>query len=211
MPPKSKKVLTPVSDLDIAEYNKKIIECIHSNQDEINYRLNGKLDYQKKIQRKSLKEDDKFKELETQFLRQPTINLKQRLPFIPTATIENRVLELFGEKGYISDDVNNIVDNLKNLPFSVVQSLIRIIFANLEGRNMSRFWAEMQTIMTKTYQDFAEIETDYSMNHVFFMLQLFANSSNNLKIVFHFMETEAKALKNVIYQRRLIYTNDGAN
>lgn len=210
MPPKSKKVLTPVSDLDIAEYNKKIIECIHSNQDEINYRLNGKLDYQKKIQRRSLKEDDKFKELETQFLRQPTFNLKQRLPFIPTAVIQNHVLELFGEKSHISDDVNNIVENLKSLPFSVVQSLIRIIFANLEGRNMSRFWAEMQTIMTKTYRDFAEIETDYSMNHVFFMLQLFANSSNNLKIVFHFMETEAKALKNVIYQRRLIYTNDGA-
>lgn len=210
MPPKSKKVLTPVSDLDIAEYNKKIIECIHSNQDEINYRLNGKLDYQKKIQRRSLKEDDKFKELETQFLRQPTLNLKQRLPFIPTAAIENKILELFGEKSYISDDVNNIVENLKSLPFSVVQSLIRIIFANLPGRNMSRFWAEMQTIMTKTYRDFAEIETDYSMNHVFFMLQLFANSSNNLKIVFHFMETEAKALKNVIYQRRLIYTNDGA-
>jgi hypothetical protein len=210
MPPKSKKILTPVSDLDIADYNKKIIECIHSNQDEINYRLNGKLDYQKKIQRRSLKEDDKFKELETQFLRQPTLNLKQRLPFISTASIENRVLELFGEKSYISDDVNNIVENLKSLPFSVVQSLIRIIFANLPGRNMSRFWAEMQIIMTKTYSNFAEIETDYSMNHVFFMLQLFANSSNNLKIVFHFMETEAKALKNVIYQRRLIYTNDGA-
>ena len=52
MPPKSKKtvkkILTPISDLDITDYNKKIIECIHSNQDEINYRLNGKLDYQKK-------------------------------------------------------------------------------------------------------------------------------------------------------------------
>jgi hypothetical protein len=210
MPPKSKKVLTPVSDLDIAEYNKKIIECIHSNQDEINYRLNGKLDYQKKIQRRSLKEDDKFKELETQFLRQPTINLKQRLPFIPTSAIQNHVLELFGEKSYISDDVNNIVENLKSLPFSVVQSLIRIIFANLEGRNMSRFWAEMRTIMTKTYSNFAEIETDYSMNHVFFMLQLFVNSSNNIKIVFHFTEEESKALKNVIYQRRVTYTNDGA-
>jgi hypothetical protein len=210
MPPKSKKVLTPVSDLDIAEYNKKIIECIHSNQDEINYRLNGKLDYQKKIQRRSLKEDDKFKELETQFLRQPTINLKQRLPFIPTSAIQNHVLELFGEKSYISDDVNNIVENLKSLPFSVVQSLIRIIFANLEGRNMSRFWAEMRTIMTKTYSNFVEIETDYSMNHVFFMLQLFVNSSNNIKIVFHFTEEESKALKNVIYQRRVTYTNDGA-
>jgi hypothetical protein len=210
MPPKSKKVLTPVSDLDIAEYNKKIIECIHINQDEINYRLNGKLDYQKKIQRRSLKEDDKFKELETQFLRQPTINLKQRLPFIPTAAIQNHVLELFGEKSYISDDVNNIVDNLKSLPFSVVQSLIRMIFVNLEGRNMSRFWAEMQTIMTKTYSNFAEIEAEYSMNHVFFMLQLFANSTNNLKIVFHFTEAEAKAQKNAIYQRKVTYTNDGA-
>jgi hypothetical protein len=208
MPPKSKKVLTPVSDLDIAEYNKKIIECIHSNQDEINYRLNGKLDYQKKIQRRSLKEDDKFKELETQFLRQPTINLKQRLPFIPTSAIQNHVLESITEKKYISDDVNNIVENLKSLPFSVVQSLIRIIFANLEGRNMSRFWAEMQTIMTKTYRDFAEIEADYSMNHVFFMLQLFANSTNNLKIVFHF--TQEESLKNAIYQRRVTYTNDGA-
>ena len=210
MPPKSKKVLTPVSDLDIAEYNKKIIECIHSNQDEINYRLNGKLDYQKKIQRRSLKEDDKFKELETQFLRQPTLNLKERMPFISTASIENRVLELFGEKSYISNDVNNIVENLKSLPFSVVQSLIRIIFANLEGRNMSRFWAEMRTIMTKTYSNFAEIETDYSMNHVFFMLQLFVNSSNNFHIVFHFTEEESKALKNAIYQRRVTYTNDGA-
>ena len=85
MPPKSKKVLTPVSDLDIAEYNKKIIECIHSNQDEINYRLNGKLDYQKKIQRRSLKEDDKFKELEAKFLSQPTINLKEKLPFISSS------------------------------------------------------------------------------------------------------------------------------
>jgi len=210
MPPKSKKVLTPVSDLDIADYNKKIIECIHSNQDEINYRLNGKLDYQKKIQRRSLKEDDKFKELETQFLRQPTINLKQRLPFIPTVAIQNHILESITEKRYISEDVNNIVENLKSLTFSVVLSLIRIIFANLEGRNMSRFWAEMQTIMTKTYRDFAEIESEYSMNHVFFMLQLFTNSANNLKIVFHFIETEAKALKNVIYQRKVTYTNDGA-
>jgi hypothetical protein len=205
-----KKVLKPVSDLDIADYNKKIIEYIHSNQDEINYRLNGKLDYQKKIQRRLLKEDDKFKELETQFLRQPTLNLKQRLPFIPSAAIQNHVLELFGEKRYISDDVNNIVENLKSLPFSVVQSLIRIIFANLEGRNMSRFWAEMQTIMTKTYSNFAEIETDYSMNHVFFMLQLFANSANNLGIIFNFSEEDAKALKNVIYQRKVTYTNDGA-
>jgi hypothetical protein len=210
MPPKSKKVLTPVSDLDIADYNKKIIECIHSNQDEINYRLNGKLDYQKKIQRRSLKEDDIFKELETQFLRQPTINLKQRLPFIPTVAIQNYILESITEKRYISEDVNNIVENLKSLTFSVVLSLIRIIFANLEGRNMSRFWAEMQTIMTKTYRDFAEIESEYSMNHVFFMLQLFTNSANNLKIVFHFIETEAKALKNVIYQRKVTYTNDGA-
>jgi hypothetical protein len=210
MPPKSKKVLTPVSDLDIADYNKKIIECIHSNQDEINYRLNGKLDYQKKIQRRSLKEDDKFKELETQFLRQPTLNLKERLPFIPTAAIQNHVLELITEKSYISEDVNGIVENLKSLPFSVVQSLIRIIFANLQGRNMSRFWAEMQTIMTKTYRDFAEIEAEYSMNHVFFMLQLFANNTHHLKIAFHFREEEAKAMKNVIYQRKVTYTNDGA-
>jgi hypothetical protein len=205
-----KKVLTPVSDLDIADYNKKIIECIHSNQDEINYRLNEKLDFQKKIQRRSLKEDDKFKELETQFLRQPKINLKQRLPFIPTAAIQNHVLESITEKSYISDDVNGIVEHLKNYPFSVVQSLIRIIFANLEGRNMSRFWAEMQTIMTKTYQDFAEIEAEYSTNHVFFMLQLFANSANNVKIIFHYTEVEAKALKNVIYKRKVTYTNDGA-
>jgi hypothetical protein len=210
MPPKSKKVLTPVSDLDIADYNKKIIECIHSNQDEINYRLNGKLDYQKKIQRRSLKEDDKFKELETQFLRQSTLNLKERLPFIPTSAIENKILELITEKSYISDDVNGIVENLKSLPFSIVQSLIRIIFANLEGRNMSRFWTEMQKIMAKTYRDFAEIEAEYSMNHVFFMLQLFANSANNVKIILHFTEEEAKTLKNVIYQRRVIYTNDGA-
>jgi hypothetical protein len=210
MPPKSKKVLTPVSDLDIADYNKKIIECIHSNQDEINYRLNGKLDYQKKIQRRSLKEDDKFKELETQFLRQPTINLKQRLPFIPTSAIQNHVLESITEKSYISEDVNNIVENLKSFPFSIIQSLIRMIYANLEGRNMSRFWEEMQTIMTKTYPDFAEIEAEYSMNHVFFMLQLFANSANNLKIVLHFTEAEAKAQKNVIYQRKVTYTNDGA-
>jgi hypothetical protein len=210
MPPKSKKVLTPVSDLDIADYNKKIIECIHSNQDEINYRLNGKLDYQKKIQRRSLKEDDKFKELELQFLRQPTINLKQRLPFIPTAVIQNHVLESITEKRYISDDVNGIVENLKSLQFPIVQSLIRIIFANLEGRNMSRFWAEMQIIMTKTYRDFAEIEAEYSINHVFFMLQLFVNSTNHLKIIFHFTEAEAKALKNVIYQRMVTYTNDGA-
>ena len=118
MPPKSKKVLTPVSDLDIAEYNKKIIECIHGNQDEINYRLNGKLDYQKKIQRRLLKEDDKFKELETKFLRQPTINLKERMPFIPSAEIENRVLESLAEKNYISDDVNEIVEHLKVLPFT---------------------------------------------------------------------------------------------
>jgi hypothetical protein len=210
MPPKTKKVLTPVSDLDITDYNKKIIECIHSNQDEINYRLNGKLDYQKKIQRRLLKEDDKFKELETQFLRQPILNLKQQLPFIPTAAIQNHVLESITEKSYISDDVNGIVENLKSLPFSVVQSLIRMIFANLEGRNMSRFWAEMQTIMTKTYRNFAEIEAEYSMNHVFFMLQIFVNSANNVKIVFHFMETEAKAQKNVIYQRKVTYTNDGA-
>jgi hypothetical protein len=203
-----KKVLTQISVLDITDYNKKIIECIQSNQDEINYRLNGKLDYQKKIQRRLLKEDDKFKELEAQFLRQPTIDLKQRLPFIPTAAIENRVLELLTKKSYISDDVNNIVENLKSLPFSVVQSLIRIIFANLEGRNMSRFWAEMQTIMKKPYNNFAEIEADYSMNHVFFMLQLFANSSNNLKIVFNF--TEEESIKNAIYQRRVTYTNDGA-
>jgi hypothetical protein len=205
-----KKVLTPVSDLDIADYNKKIIECIHSNQDEINYRLNGKLDYQKKIQRKSLKDDEKFKELETQILKQPTINLKQRLPFIPSAAIQNHVMESITEKSYISDDVNNIVENLKSLPFSVVLSLIRMIFANLEGRNMSRFWAEMQIIMTKTYRDFAEIEDEYSMNHVFFMLQLFANSANNLKIIFHFTEADAKAQKNVIYLRQVTYTNDGA-
>jgi hypothetical protein len=214
MPPKLirtvKKVLTPVSDLDIADYNKKIIECIHSNQDEINYRLNGKLDFQKKIQRRSIIEDDKFKELETQFLQQPTLNFKKRLPFIPTTAIQNHVLESITEKKYISDDVNNIVENIKSLPFSVVQSLIRMIFANLEGRNMSRFWAEMQTIMTKTYRDFAEIEAEYSMNHVFFMLQLFANSANNLKIIFHFTEAESKALKNVIYQRQVTYTNDGA-
>jgi hypothetical protein len=210
MPPKTKKVLTPVSDLDITDYNKKIIECIHINQDEINYRLNGKLDYQKKIQRRSFKEDDKFKELETQFLRQPILNLKQRLPFIPTAAIQNHVLESITEKSYISDDVNNVVENLKSLPFSVVQSLIHMIFANLEGRNMSRFWAEMQTIMTKTYRNFAEIEAEYSMNHVFFMLQIFVNSANNVKIVFHFTETEAKAQKNVIYQRKVTYTNDGA-
>ena len=75
---------------------------------------------------------------------------------------------------------------------------------------MSRFWAEMQTIMTKTYRDFAEIEAEYSMNHLFFMLQLFANSANNVKIVFHFTEAESKALKNVIYQRKVTYTNDGA-
>ena len=205
-----KKVLTPVSVLDITDYNKKIIEYIHSNQDEINYRLNGKLDFQKKIQRRSLIEDDKFKELETQILRQPTFNLKDKLPFIPTAAIHNHVLSSITEKNYISDDVNEIVENLKSLPFSVVLSLIRIIFANLEGRNMSRFWAEMQTIMTKTYRDFADIEAEYSMNHVFFMLQLFANSVNNLKIVFNFTETEAKALKNVIYQRKVTYTNDGA-
>ena len=213
MPPKSKKtvkkILTPISDLDITDYNKKIIECIHSNQDEINYRLNGKLDYQKKIQRRTLKEDDKFKELEAKFLSQPTINLKEKLPFISSSAIENRVLELFGEKSYISDDVNEIVENLKSLSFSVVQSLIRIIFANLEGRNMSKFWAEMQTIMKKPYNNFSEIESEYSMNHVFFMLQLFVNSSNNLKIIFHFSEEEAKTIKNVIYQRRIQYTNDG--
>jgi hypothetical protein len=203
-----KKVLTPISVLDITDYNKKIIECIHGNQDEINYRLNGKLDYQKKIQRRSLKEDDKFNELETQFLQQPTINLKQRLPFIPSAAIQNHVLESITEKSYISDDVNNIVENLKSLPFSVVLSLIRMIFANLEGRNMSRFWAEMQTILTKTYSDFAEIEAEYSMNHVFFMLQLFVNSVNNLKIVFNL--TQENSLKNVIYQRKVTYTNDGA-
>ena len=212
MPPKSirtvKKVLTPVSDLDIADYNKKIIECIHSNQDEINYRLNGKVDYQKKIQKRLLKEDEKFNELEAQFLRQPTINLKQRLPFIPTVAIQNHVLELLKEKSYISNDANNIVENLKSLPFSVVLSLIRIIFANLEGRNMSRFWAEMQTIMGKTYRDFAEIEAEYSTNHVFFMLQLFANSVNNLHIIFHF--TKEDSLKNVIYQRKVTYTTDGA-
>jgi hypothetical protein len=203
-----KKVLTPISVLDITDYNKKIIEYIHSNQDEINYRLNGKLDYQKKIQRRLLKEDDKFKELETQFLRQPTFNLKKRLPFIPTAAIENRVLESITEKSYISDDVNGIVENLKSLPFSVLQSFIRIIFANMEGRNMSRFWAEMQTIMSKTYNNFAEIEAEYSMNHVFFMLQLLCNSINNLRIIFHF--TKEDSLKNVIYQREVIYTNDGA-
>jgi hypothetical protein len=73
---------------------------------------------------------------------------------------------------------------------------------------MSRFWAEMQTIMTKTYRDFAEIEAEYSMNHVFFMLQLFANNTHQLKIVFHF--TQEESLKNVIYQRKIIYTNDGA-
>jgi len=214
MPPISrktvKKVLTPISDLDITDYNKKIIECIHGNQDEINYRLNGKLDYQKKIQRRSLKEDEKFKELETQFLQQPTINLKQRLPFIPSAAIENKVLESLTEKNYISNDVNEIVEHLKVLPFSVLQSLIRIIFANLEGRNMSRFWAEMQTIMTKTYRNFAEIEAEYSMNHVFFMLRLFANSANNVKIIYHFSEEEAKSLKNAIYQKKVTYTNDGA-
>ena len=165
-----KKVITPVSVLDISDYNKKIIEYIHSNQDEINYRLNTKLDYQKKIQRRSLKEDEKFIELEKQFLQQPSFNLKECLPFIASAAIENRVLELFTEKSYISEDVNGIVENLKSLPFSIVQSLIRMIFSNLEGRNMSRFWAEMQTIMTKTYRDFAEIEAEYSMNHVFFML-----------------------------------------
>jgi hypothetical protein len=203
-----KKVLTPISVLDITDYNKKIIEYIHSNQDEINYRLNGKLDFQKKIQRRSLKEDEKFKELETQFLRQPTINLKERLPFIPTAAIQNHVLESITEKSYISDDVNNILENLKSLPFSVLQSLIHIIFANMEGRNMSRFWAEMQTIMTKTYCDFAEIEAEYSMNHVFFMLQLLCNSINNLRIIFHF--TKEDSLKNVIYQRKVTYTNDGA-
>jgi hypothetical protein len=205
-----KKILTPISVLDITDYNKKIIEYIHGNQDEINYRLNGKLDYQKKIQKRLLKEDDKFKELETQFLQQPTINLKERLPFIPTAAIENHVLELITEKNYISDDVNGIVEHLKSFSFSVVQSLIRIIFANMEGRNMSRFWAEMQTIMTKTYRDFAEIEVEYSMNHVFFMLQLLCNSTNNLKIIFHFTEAEAKVLKNIIYQQKVTYTNDGA-
>jgi hypothetical protein len=205
-----KKVITPVNVLNISDYNKKIIEYIHSNQDEINYRLNGKLDYQKKIQRRSLKEDEKFIELEKQFLQQSSINLKERLPFIASTAIENHVLELLTEKSYISDDVNEIVDNLKSLPFSVVQSLIRMIFANFEGRNMSRFWAEIQTIMTKTYRDFAEIEAEYSMNHVFFMLQLFANSVNNLKIVFHFIEAEAKAIKNVVYQRKVTYTNDGA-
>ena len=93
-----KKVLTPISVLDITDYNKKIIEYIHSNQDEINYRLNGKLDYQKKIQRRSLKEDDKFNELETQFLQQPTFNLKEKLPFIPTAAIQNHALESITEK-----------------------------------------------------------------------------------------------------------------
>jgi len=213
MPPISrktvKKVLTPISDLDITDYNKKIIEFIHSNQDEINYRLNGKLDYQKKIQRRLLKEDDKFKELETKFLRQPTINLKERMPFIPSAEIENRVLESLAEKNYISDDVNEIVEHLKVLPFSVLQSLIRIIFSKITGRNMSRFWAEMQTIMTKTYQDFSEIEEEYSMNHVFFMLRLFANSVNHVKIIFHFSEEESKSLKNVIYQKKIQYTNDG--
>ena len=50
-----KKVLTPISDLNITEYNKKIIECIRSNQDEINYRLNGKLDYSKKNTEKIIK------------------------------------------------------------------------------------------------------------------------------------------------------------
>jgi hypothetical protein len=204
-----KKVLTPISDLDITDYNKKIIECIHGNQDEINYRLNGKLDYPKKIQRRSLKEDDKFKELEMLILRQSTINLKERLPFISTATIENRVLELLTEKSYISEDVNKIVEHLKSIPFCILQSLIRIIFANLEGRNMSRFWAEMQTIMTKTYHDFSEIEEEYSTNHVFFMLRLFANSANNVKIIFHFSEEEAKVLKNIIYQKKVEYTNDG--
>jgi hypothetical protein len=205
-----KKVLTPISVLDITDYNKKIIEYIHSNQDEINYRLNTKLDYQKKIQRRSLKEDEKFIELEKQFLQQSSFNLKERLPFIASAAIENHILELLTEKNYISDDVNGIVDNLKSLPFSVLQSLIRMIFANLDGRNMSRFWTDMQIIMTKNYRDFAEIEAEYSMNHVFFILQLFANSANNVKIIFHFLEAEAKALKNVIYQRKVTYTNDGA-
>lgn len=204
-----KKVLPLVSVLDITDYNKKIIECIHANQDEINYRLNSKLDYQKKIQRRSLKEDDKFKELEIQLLRQPIINLKEKLPFIPTAAIQNHILESITVKSYISDDVNEIVENLKSLPFSVVQSLIHIIFSKITGRNMSRFWAEMQTIMKKQYNSFAEIEAEYSINHVFFMLQIFANSVNNLKIMFHFMEADAKAQKNIIYQQKIIYTNDG--
>ena len=208
-----KTVLTQISDLDITDYNKRIIECIHGNQDEINYRLNGKLDYSKKIQKRLLKEDDKFKELESQFLQQPILNFREkiqkRLPFIPSIAIENRILEILDEKKYISDDVNEIVEHLKGLHFSLVQSLIRIIFSKLEGRNMSRFWAEMQEIMAKTYNNFAEIEAEYTMNHVFFMLRLFTNSANNLKIIFHFSEEESKSLKNVIYQRKVDYTNDG--
>ena len=208
-----KKVLTPISDLNITEYNKKIIECIHSNQDEINYRLNGKLDYSKKIQKRLLKEDEKFKELDSQFLQQSESNLKdklqQKLPFISSFQIENRVLEILDERKYISDDVKEIAEHLKMLDFSLLQSLIRIIFSKIEGRNMSFFWAEMQEIMTKNYKNFAEIEEEYSMNHVFFMLQLFSNSVNHVKIIFHFTEDESKSLKNVVYQRKVTYTNDG--
>jgi hypothetical protein len=208
-----KKVLIPISDLNIADYNKKIIECIHNNQDEINYRLNGKLDYSKKIQKRLLKEDEKFKELDSQFLQQSFSYLKdklqQTLPFIASFQIENRVLEILDKKKYISDDANEIAEHLKLLNFSLIQSLIRIIFSKIKGRNMSSFWAEMQTIMTKNYNNFEEIEDEYSTNHVFFMLQLFANSVNHIKIIFHFTEDESKSLKNMVYQKKVNYTNDG--
>jgi len=206
-----------VSELNIDEYNKKIIELIQNNQDEINYKLNGKMDYTKRMQKRLLEEDEKFKDLENTMIHQPQNLLKEmikkRLPFIPNSKIFNIIAGLFDKK-YISEDVKDIADNLKLLNFRILQTIIRIIFSKIEGKNMSIFWSEMQEIMKTDFEDFESIEEQYSPYHVFFMLELLTNSVNNIKLIVHTTEEECnnfKSVKNVsvIHSKKNNYTNDG--
>ena len=197
-------------DLNLIEFNVKVIEQIKNCQEEINYKILD-IDYPKSVQRTLIQNNPLFKTTEKQFL-DFTINLNEKLPLIPSTNIFNKVSSLI-EFNTIDRDVSLIFSQLKTINFQLVFSLIKFIFNNIsKTRNNSIFINKITDVINSNPDSWLDIEA-FGNDCVFYLLNLFVNISGDFKIYISESNIlrELDSNKNVhcIYHKKSTFTNDG--
>jgi len=206
---KVKKVVMP--ELDIIEFNNKIMDICKSCQEEIIYKIFD-VDYKKNVQRSLIQSQSTFRPLERQFV-DFTINTTNNIPLLASQKMASKLSSTIPFES-LCRDVLLIFSQMKSINFQLLFSFIKIIHQQLstKGRNKSQFIKQVDELIKENPQSWEDID-EKGNNFVFYFLYLLVNTIDNV----HIYTSESDVLKRLdtvkniycIYSNKSTFTNDG--